>query len=169
MRRSHFDMPVVVAAGLDLALLALLALLLFARPLRLGAGQRHGGILPCLFHRMPSGRASLGRQPLGAHQLPHHARGLVRFVFRARVEEHLRAVAGDDHPAPQSPPRLVVEIERSQPLAERVAVVLVVQLNLDTPVFPAHRADDRRRVSPPHRRHGYGHDTVRGIAARLLG
>src|SRR6266508_1835735 len=93
---------------------------------------------------MPARRADLGRQPLRAQELVYHERGLFRLVARARVEEELRAVTGDHHPASEMLPRLVVEVERSQAFAKREAMLLVVQLDLDAPVLVAHGADDRR-------------------------
>src|SRR5262245_50465086 len=89
---------------------------------------------------MPARRVDLGGEALVARQLLDDSRRLVRLVLCVRVEEQSRAVAGDDHLPPETLPRLVVEVERPQALAERIAVLLVVQLHLDAPVLVGHWA-----------------------------
>src|SRR6266542_1243064 len=133
------DVPVVLGAGLDLVPLALFQPLTLALLFRLGLREGHGCLLPGLLHGMPPCRANLGRQVVGAKELAHHAAGLVGLLLCAGVEKDLRAVTGHDHTAPEPLPRFVVAIERPQPLAEGVAVLLVVQLHLDAPVLVGHR------------------------------
>jgi hypothetical protein len=89
---------------------------------------------------MPARRANLRGEPLGPRQLLDDSGRLVRLVLRCRVEEQVRAIPGDDHLPSETLPRLVVEVERSQPFTQRIAVLLVVQLDFDAPILAGHEA-----------------------------
>ena len=83
---------------------------------------------------MPARQHRVGAQALGGDQVARHALGLSRLLLGGRVEEQLRPVPGDDDPVAEALARLVVEVERAQPLAELQAMLLVVEVNLDSPL-----------------------------------
>ena len=66
-------------------------------------------------------------------------------ALQARVSDHLAACVACRALA-EALPRFVVEVARAKPLAERIAVLVVVQLDFDPPVLAAHGADHRRTV-----------------------
>src|SRR4051812_44943792 len=83
---------------------------------------------------MPASDARLGLEPVRRRQLLRDALGLAGRLLAAREQEHPRAVARDDHALAEPLARLVVQVERAQPVAQRQAVALVLQLHLDSPL-----------------------------------
>ena len=130
----HSNLPLVPAG----ALLRDLVPLLLGRSLLVGFGKRHGGVLPRLLIRMPAGQPRVRAQALGHDQVARHPLGFPRLLLARGVEEHPRPVAGHDHPIAQALARLVVEVQRAQPLGERQPVLLVFEVDLDPP-FLGHR------------------------------
>jgi hypothetical protein len=63
---------------------------------------------------------------------------------RRGVEEDARAVAADDGAWTEPPAGVVVEVVRAKALAQAVAVLFVVEVDLDAPVLSAHGKDDMR-------------------------
>ena len=80
---------------------------------------------------MPARYGDLRRQPVGLDETPYDALGFVSVRLRRGVEEELRPVASDHHHRAEPLPGLVVQVERAQPLAGGVAVLVVVELDLD--------------------------------------
>ena len=130
----HSNLPLVPAG----ALLRDLVPPLLGRSLLVGFGKRHRGVLPRLLVRVPAGQPRVGAQALGRDQVARHPLGLPRLLLRRGVEEHPRPVAGDDHPIAKALARLVVEVQRAQPLGERQPVLLILEVDLDPP-FLGHR------------------------------
>ena len=102
------------------------------------------GVEPRVALLVPDGDADVGGQPVGLDELAQHALGFARRRLGGRVDVQARTVARHDHAAAEPLARLVVEVVGTQALAERVAVALVVEVDLDAPLVrgklrhPAH-------------------------------
>ena len=103
-----------------------------------------GGVEPRVALLVPARDAHVGGQPVGLEQLAHDALGLARRRLGRGVDVEPRAVARHDRAAPEPLARLVVEVVRAQPLAERVAVLLVVEVDLDAPFLIGKRGHEGR-------------------------
>ena len=102
------------------------------------------GVEPRVALLVPDRDADVGGQPLGLDELADDALGLARRRLGLGVDVEPRAVARDDRAASEPLARLVVEVVRVQPLAERVAVRLVVEVDLDAPFLIGKRGHEGR-------------------------
>src|SRR5205823_6244379 len=130
------------------------------------SGQRNREVLPLLRDRMPAGHAEIGGQLLLCDKPSDHLLRLADPSLVDGVEKELRSVAGDDDLASELFPRLVVEIERPQPLTQRVAVRFVVELYFDSEVLVRHGEDATNAHAPERARRALAPRTRPGSAAR---
>ena len=112
-------------------------------------GQRLLGVLPLLRDRMPAHQPDLADQLLVLHQVLDDVLGLLGALLVPGVDEDEAAVAGDDHAAAEQLARLVVELELVEPVAQRVAVLLLVERDLDAPLVAAAALDRSSRSQRP--------------------
>ena len=124
-------MPVELALALRLLCLRRLA----RRVLRLFLGrrgrQRERRVLPLLLDGMPARHLDVRGQLLLRDEAAHDSLRLAGGLLARGVEEDAWAVAGDHDARPEPLARLVVEVERAQPLLRGVTVLLVVERDLD--------------------------------------
>ena len=73
------------------------------------------------------------------HDVLDHPLGLLRATLRATRRRRCRAVAGDDHAAPEQLACLVVELQVVQCSGESVGVLVSVERDLDAPLVAAAR------------------------------
>ena len=156
-RQVDDDVPVVLPRDLGLPGLCRFARCILG--LLLIRSGRHGNrdVLPSLLDGVPARHEDLRRQLVGLDEAPHDVLGLARVHFARRIEEEPRAVACDHQASAQPPARLVVQVERAQPLADRVPVLVVVELDLD-PKLVLHHED---ATSDPPRAHVVSSHTTR--------
>ena len=168
------DAPVVDPLALGLRPLGRLACRVLGVLLGSSGRKRDRQVLPVLLDRVPARHPQIRGQPGGLDELADDALGLLRASFARHVQEESRPVARDQHAPAEALPRAVVQVESAEPLADRVPVLVVVELDLDAkPVVHGRRRYQRARggagspCASSHETTGLRRTPMRSISASI--